>query len=89
MGALLHLTGITPALYESCRQLVTRALTAEPGARPYAVSFDVHRRGALWPDGTAPTVLRELADRAEIVYVGLVEAQVPWGENLTPADVRA
>lgn len=88
-AALLHLTGITPALSDSCRQLVIRALAAEPGARPYAVSFDVNHRAALWPDGSAPAVLRELADRADIVFVGLDEAQALWGEKLTPEDVRA
>ncbi|MFF7162022.1 sugar kinase [Streptomyces sp. NPDC008086] len=88
-AALLHLTGITPALSESCRRLVTRALTAGPGARPYAVSFDVNHRAVLWPDGSAPTVLRELADRADIAFVGLDEAQALWGGHLTPADVRA
>ena len=88
-ASLLHLTGITPALSEPCRELVTRALTAEPGARPYAVSFDVNHRAALWPDGTAPTMLRELADRADIVFVGLDEAQALWGEGLTPEGIRA
>ncbi|MFJ7073766.1 sugar kinase [Streptomyces sp. NPDC098781] len=88
-ASLLHLTGITPALSESCRRLVTRALTADPGARPYTVSFDVNHRAALWPDGTAPEVLRELADRADIVLVGLDEAQALWGTHLTERDVRA
>ncbi|MGW6731368.1 sugar kinase [Streptomyces sp. NPDC055013] len=87
-ASLLHLTGITPALSEPCRRLVARALDPEGAARPYAVSFDVNHRAALWPDGSAPTVLRELADRADIVFVGLDEAQALWGENLTPQDVR-
>ncbi|MGF0177012.1 sugar kinase [Streptomyces sp. Marseille-Q5077] len=87
-ASLLHLTGITPALSEPCRRLVARALDPEGAARPYAVSFDVNHRAALWPDGSAPTVLRELADRADIVFVGLDEAQALWGENLTPEDVR-
>ncbi|MFD0433028.1 sugar kinase [Streptomyces chartreusis] len=88
-AALLHLTGITPALSESCRDLVTRALSTEPGDRPYAVSFDVNHRAALWSDGTAPAVLRELADRADIAFVGLDEAQALWGEHLTEEAVRA
>ncbi|QOV40722.1 sugar kinase [Streptomyces ferrugineus] len=88
-AALLHLTGITPALSESCRALVTRALTTEPGTRPYAVSFDVNHRAALWPHGTAPAALRELADRADIVFVGLDEAQALWGANFTEEGVRA
>ncbi|TXS49300.1 sugar kinase [Streptomyces sp. uw30] len=87
-AALLHLTGITPALSASCRDLVARALTDEPGTRPYAVSFDVNHRAALWPDGVAPAVLRDLADRADIAFVGLDEAQALWGEHLTARAVR-
>ncbi|MFK0156023.1 sugar kinase [Streptomyces sp. NPDC090493] len=87
-AALLHLTGITPALSGSCRALVTRALDTPAAERPYAVSFDVNHRAALWPDGTAPTVLRDLADRADIVLVGLDEAQRLWGADLTVRGVR-
>lgn len=87
-AALLHVTGITPALSPSCRELVTKALTGSVDARPHAVSFDVNHRPALWPDGTAATVLRRLADRADIVFVGLDEAQGLWGEDLTVTDVR-
>ncbi|MFI6558850.1 sugar kinase [Streptomyces sp. NPDC050534] len=88
-AALLHLTGVTPALSPSCRDLVERALAAPPSPeRPYAISFDVNHRPALWPDGTAATVLRDLADRADIAFVGLDEAQDLWGAGLEPADVR-
>ncbi|MEV6172567.1 sugar kinase [Streptomyces sp. NPDC051954] len=88
-ASLVHLTGITPALSDSCRELVTRALDTPADERPYAVSFDVNHRPALWPDGTAPSVLRRLADRADIVFVGLDEAQDLWGEDLTAAGIRA
>ncbi|MEW2289448.1 sugar kinase [Streptomyces sp. NPDC047841] len=87
-AALLHFTGITPALSPSCRELVTKALTTPVDARSHAVSFDVNHRPALWPDGTAAPVLRRLADRADIVFVGLDEAQGLWGEDLTVTDVR-
>jgi len=88
-AALLHLTGITPALSPSCRDLVRRALDTPSDSRPYAISFDVNHRPALWPDdGTAATVLRELADRADIVFVGLDEAQELWGADLEPDGVR-
>ncbi|WP_406327277.1 sugar kinase [Streptomyces sp. NBC_00203] len=82
-AALAHFTGITPALSASCGELVTRALTG-----PYTVSFDVNHRPALWPDASAATVLRDLADRADIVFVGLDEAQRLWGQDLKAADVR-
>jgi 2-dehydro-3-deoxygluconokinase len=81
-AGLVHLTGITPALSPSCRALVEEAL--EPG-RPYAVSFDVNHRPALWTDEPAAEVLRPLADRADIVFVGLDEAQALWGDQVTDA----
>lgn len=88
-AAQLHLTGITPALSESCRRLVTRALTAERCVRTDAVSLDVNHRAVLWSDGSAPSVLRGPADRADIAFVGLDEAQALWGEHLTTEEVKA
>ncbi|MFD6330653.1 sugar kinase [Streptomyces niveus] len=86
-AALVHLTGITPALSASCRALVDRALRPE---RPYAVSFDVNHRPALWGDEPAAEVLLPLAARADLVLVGLDEAQALWGPDLASADaVRA
>lgn len=85
-AALVHLTGITPALSASCRALVERALRPE---RPYAVSFDVNHRPALWADGSAADTLLPLADRADLVLVGLDEAQALWGGTLDPGAVRA
>ncbi|MFA3878364.1 sugar kinase [Streptomyces sp. MMCC 100] len=87
-AALLHLTGVTPALSPSCRALVERALGTPPARRTHAVSFDVNHRPALWPPDTAARVLRDLADRADIVFVGLDEAQDLWGAGLTEIDVR-
>jgi 2-dehydro-3-deoxygluconokinase len=84
-AGVLHLTGITAALSASCRDLVDKALA---GPRP--VSFDVNHRPALWEDGSAPAVLRDLADRADLVFVGLDEAQALWGPRIaSPADIRA
>lgn len=44
-AALVHLSGITPALSPGCRALVERALRPD---RPWPVSFDVNHRPALW-----------------------------------------
>ncbi|MFC8079351.1 sugar kinase [Streptomyces sp. NPDC057307] len=89
-AALVHLTGITPALSASCRALVERAL--RPG-RPYAVSFDVNHRPALWGDESAAAILLPLAARADLVLVGLDEAQALWaealGDDAAPDAVRA
>ncbi|MEU1967424.1 sugar kinase [Micromonospora sediminicola] len=83
---LLHLSGITAALSDSCRDLLVQALTgrALPGAR---VSFDVNHRPALWPADRAAPVLRDLADQADVVLVGLDEAVTLWGVT-GPAAVR-
>ncbi|MEV6848195.1 sugar kinase [Actinoplanes sp. NPDC051411] len=81
-AALTHLSGITPALSASCAALVEHLL----GGR--RCSFDVNYRPGLWPVDRAAPVLRDLAMRAEIVFVGLDEAQTLWGVS-APDDVRA
>jgi 2-dehydro-3-deoxygluconokinase len=84
---LLHLSGITPALSDSCAELVDRALTVRPVPGPI-VSFDVNYRPALWARATAAPLLAALANRADIAFVGLDEAALLWGTG-TPGDVRA
>jgi 2-dehydro-3-deoxygluconokinase len=80
-----HFTGITPALSTTCRDLVEAALGAD---RP-AVSFDVNHRPAVWSEA-ADALLRRMAQAADIVFVGLDEAQALWGDELRePSDVRA
>jgi 2-dehydro-3-deoxygluconokinase len=80
-----HFTGITPALSATCRDLVEAAL----GADGPAVSFDVNYRPALWSEAPDALLCR-LAQAAEIVFVGLDEAQALWGDELRdPSDVRA
>jgi 2-dehydro-3-deoxygluconokinase len=71
----LHLSGITPALSDSCRQAVNRALTAARAAG-LTVSFDVNYRAALWHTEVAGQVLRELACRADIVFATRPEAEL-------------
>lgn len=90
-ASLWHLSGITPALSPSCRALTRAALDVTRSAdspRP-VVSFDVNYRSALW-DELPGNLLRELADAADIVFVGLDEAAALWGAAIRqPADVRA
>ncbi len=71
----LHLTGITPALSDSCRELVEAAL----GHGPELVSFDLNWRPALWHGQDGAELLRDLASRADIVFVGKDEAASVWG----------
>ncbi|MEU3604455.1 sugar kinase [Streptomyces sp. NPDC035033] len=80
---ILHLTGITAALSDDCRALLYDLTEPRPG-RPL-VSFDVNHRPGLWRDGDAPEVLRELANRADLVFVGADEAKALWGTRSTRA----
>jgi len=81
---ILHLSGITLALSATCADAVRYAL--ERATVP--TSFDVNYRPALWQSrDSAATALRQAADLASIVFVGLDEAQALWGTS-TAAHVR-
>lgn len=74
---VVHLTGITPALSPTCAELVRIALTQRPPDK--TVTFDVNYRAKLWSVDEAGPVLQELANAADVVFVGLDEAQHLWG----------
>lgn len=74
----VHVSGITPALSETCRALLPTVIDAARDAGA-GVSFDVNYRPALWPAAEAARVLRPLADRADVVLVGRDEAETLWG----------
>jgi 2-dehydro-3-deoxygluconokinase len=83
---VLHLTGVTAALSGSCAALVAEGIRgAVAGA---LVSFDVNYRPGLWSAPDAAPVLLDLADRADLVFVGLDEGRTLWGTR-TPAQIRA
>ncbi|MDB1086956.1 sugar kinase [Streptomyces sp. ACA25] len=88
---ILHLSGVTAALSDSCLRLL-RELTARTPGRPL-VSFDVNHRPALWArhesraDGG--TVLLELARGSDLVFVGEDEAEAAFGITGGPAAIRA
>lgn len=90
-----HLTGITPALSDGCLALVEAALAPDRArgradGRGPAVSFDVNHRPAVWRGRDPRDLLHRLAQAADIVFVGLDEAQALWGGRLADArDVRA
>ncbi|WP_238783437.1 sugar kinase [Streptomyces monomycini] len=75
---VLHLTGITAALSDSCLD-VLRVLTAPAPGRPL-VSFDVNYRVGLWRDRAVrgPGLLLDLARHCDLVFVGEDEAAAAW-----------
>ncbi|HKC26835.1 MAG TPA: sugar kinase [Jatrophihabitans sp.] len=86
-AGVLHLSGITPALSPGCRRLIERAVFDRPLGETL-VSFDVNFRPALWTGDTPGPVLRELANAADLVFVGLDEAERLWDVS-EPCAVRA
>lgn len=68
-GDVLHLTGITPALSETSRDAVFRALDLADAAGA-TISYDVNHRRGLWSEATAAPVHRAIAHRAQVVFAG-------------------
>jgi 2-dehydro-3-deoxygluconokinase len=71
--ALLHITGITPAISATARAAVDAAIDAASAAGA-AISFDVNHRSRLWSAEEAAPVYRRLAERSTIVFAGEDEA---------------
>ncbi|TWD74861.1 2-dehydro-3-deoxygluconokinase [Kribbella amoyensis] len=78
--AILHVTGITPALSETARTATESAVraAAEVGVR---VSLDVNYRGRLWSRSEAAAVLRTLLPSVHTVFASEDELDL-----LTDAD---
>lgn len=75
---ILHVTGITTALSESCRETVFKAVEI---ARKYGVKvcFDPNLRLKLWTVEEAKPVLLALAEQADYFLPGLDELQLLYG----------
>jgi 2-dehydro-3-deoxygluconokinase len=77
---IVHLSGVTPALSASA-DAFTEAMIAATHNRGGLVSFDVNHRPGLWSAQSAASRLRELGRSADIVFVGLDEAERLWNVN--------
>lgn len=84
---ILHLSGITAAISATASAFLD-ALIDRAREAGVLVSFDVNHRAALWPLEVAAPRLRELAARADLVFVGRDEAETLWG-TAAAADARA
>lgn len=81
---IVHVSGITPTLSAGCAAMIESVID-RVAASAATLSFDVNHRAALWSAATAGPVLRELANRADIVFVGLDEAETLWGTSTADA----
>jgi len=77
---LLHVTGITLALSESCKQTVLAAVAAakEAGVK---ISFDPNLRLKLWSIEEAREVVLQLAEQADYFLPGWDELQLLYGTD--------
>ncbi|MBI4637109.1 MAG: sugar kinase [Candidatus Rokubacteria bacterium] len=85
---LVHLSGVTPALGESSRALVRRALREAP-----ELSFDVNYRASLWSPSAAREFMSEVLPVARYLFLGDAEARTIFdldgtGEDLLGALAR-
>ncbi|MEO5921500.1 MAG: sugar kinase [Pseudolysinimonas sp.] len=84
-AAVLHVTGITPALSASASDAVLAAVRVATDAG-VPVSFDVNHRSTLWRDRDPLNTYREIAASSSIVFAGLDEARLLVGQDLDAAD---
>lgn len=76
--AVVHVSGVTAALSESCRAMLEHLVVDRPfGAA--LLSFDVNYRPGLWEPEVAAKELLRIARSADVVFVGLDEARTLWG----------
>ncbi len=79
-ASILHITGITPALSDSCRRTVQRAveMAKQHGVK---VSFDPNLRLKLWSIEEAREVLLPLAQQADYFLPGMDELKLLYSEQ--------
>jgi 2-dehydro-3-deoxygluconokinase len=85
-AALLHLTGITPALSASARAAVLDAVVRARAAG-VLVSFDLNYRSALWSKPEAAEFYRALLPSIDLVFAGDDEARLAVGDDAEPGDL--
>lgn len=79
-AAILHVTGITPALSPSAAETVFEAVETARAAG-VKVSVDINYRSKLWDAATAAPVLRRLVEQSDIVFAGPDEARLVIGSE--------
>ncbi|HEU4963374.1 MAG TPA: sugar kinase [Bacilli bacterium] len=76
----LFVSGITPALSDSCYEMTREAIRMAK-RNGVQVVFDPNLRRKLWSEERARDVLLEIAAQSDIVLPGLTEAEFLFGEK--------
>ncbi len=74
----LHMSGITPALSESCTETAVDVL-ARAKKRGMGVSFDVNYRAKLWTSEAAHAALMPLVQGVDTLFCSSKDAQIVFG----------
>ena len=82
---ILHVTGITPALSDSCYDTVMASLKYAR-AHSIPISFDLNYREQLWSPADAVKIFERMMRYADIFKLGHDEAETIWGRGLSPED---
>lgn len=77
-AALLHVSGITPALSPQAASTLQYAIAAAKSSG-VPVSFDLNYRSKLWSTEAAGSAYREIIPDVDIVFAGLEEAELAIG----------
>ncbi len=85
---VLHLTGITAALSDSCYAVLAEAI-ARARQAGVLVSFDVNYRARLWAAATAGAKLRPLIAEADLLFCKSSDATLLFGCAGEPHELMA
>jgi 2-dehydro-3-deoxygluconokinase len=83
---LLHLTGITPALSPSCREIITEAIRQAKGQK-IPISFDINYRQKLWSEAEAAQTLLPMIQDVELLFCSQNDAQRLFNLSGSPQQV--
>ena len=76
----LHISGITPALSETCYETILHAIDIAKSNKVKVV-FDPNLRRKLWSKEKAKKVLLEITEKADIILPGIDEGEFLTGEE--------
>lgn len=84
---ILHLTGITPVLSETCKEITLESIKLAK-QNNLKISFDPNIRKKLWKDNDFAPLIRDITLMSDIVLLGVDEAEILF--NVTsPEDIAS
>ncbi len=83
---LLHLTGITPAVSQSCRKVTQEAIKRAKAAG-VTLSFDINYRGKLWSPAEAEATLLPMVEGIDLLFCGKGDAATVFNCTGEPEEV--